>query len=598
MTIARLLRLAAIAIAILGIVDPVITAERIVTPTVAVIDTGPRAQGPGPKSATRPAGSSLGPWPWAVGLPYRFVSGPSLDAAATIVIGNRLPAFAESIGAPAFVLASDPSNQQIAIRRVTAPARARFESRVPIDVAVETHGLAGRHLTVRLDGGGLLHDRVERNIDRDGLVEIPLTFVPAAHGLAHLRVSAGVGVGDTAIADTAVHVDDRRWSVLFFDRRPSWTSTFVRRALEQDARFDVGSRVVTSTGAVTVSGQAPDHLRDVAPLGRYDAIVIGAPDALTKDDVNGLEAFARRRGGAVVLLLEQPQAGLADALTGVARWQETRVAEPLAIEPRFAGLAPLQATEILTPAAADVGRDALATITSAAPSSLSNPTPLWQSPLGAGRLIVSGLVDAWRYRGVPESSAFDAFFRFAIGRAADASPPAIEVRLGEAVITPGESVPVEVTLRDAVLAGADAAPGTIAVEAGFAGAGVSAPVRLWPEPGLGRFRGLLRAPESPGAYLVTVTAGTDRGMAPIIVIDQVTRADDTSPALLAAWATTRGGRVLPAGDTRALEAALASAIPPIRRPARIHPFRSAWWIVAFAGALGGEWWLRRRRNLK
>jgi hypothetical protein len=540
----------------------------------------------------------VGLGPLAFGLRhYRLVSGPSLDAAATIVIGNRLPAFAESIGAPVFVLASDPPNQPIAIRRITAPAQARFESHVPIVVSVETNGLAGRHLTVRLDGGGLLHDRVERTIDRDGRVEIPLTFVPAAHGLAHLRVSAGVGDGDTAVADTAVHVDDRRWSVLFFDRRPSWTSTFVRRALEQDARFDVGSRVVTSTGAVTVSGEAPDHLRDLAPLGRYDAIVIGAPDALTKDDVNGLEAFARRRGGALVLLLEQPQTGLADALTGVARWQETRVAEPLAIEPRFAGLAPLQATEILTPAAADAGRDALAAITSAAPSSLANPTPLWQSPLGAGRLIVSGLVDAWRYRGVPESSAFDAFFRFAIGRAADASPPAIEVRLGEAVITPGESVPVEVTLRDAVLAGAGVPPG-IAVEAVLAGAGVSAPVRLWPEPGLGRFRGLLRAPAAPGAYSVTVTAGTDRGMAPIMVIDQVTRPDDTSPALLAAWATTRGGRVFPAGDTRALEAALASAIPPIRRPARLHPFRSAWWIVAFAGALGGEWWLRRRRNLK
>jgi hypothetical protein len=542
---------------------------------------------------------SFGPGPWALGLSsYRFVSGPSLDAAATILIGNRLPAFAESIAAPVFVFASDPSARPIAIRRVTAPARARFESRVPIVVSVETHGLVGRQLTVRLDGSGLLHDRVERNIDRDGLVEIPLTFVPAAQGLAHLRVSAGVGSGDTAVADTAVHVDERRWSVLFFDRRPSWMSTFVRRALEQDARFEVGSRVVTSTGAVTMSGQAPDHLRDLAPLGRYDAIVIGAPDALTKDDVTGLEAFARRRGGAVVLLLEQPQAGLADALTGVARWQETRVAEPLAIEPRFAGLAPLQATEILTPAAADADRDALAMVAPAAASSLSNPTPLWQSPFGAGRLIVSGLVDAWRYRGVPESSAFDAFFRFAIGRAADASPAAIEVRLGEGVIAPGESVAVDVTLRDAVLSGAGVPPGTVAVEAVLAGTIVSAPVRLWPETGLGRFRGVVRAPESPGAYQVTVTAGTDRGMAPIVVIDQVTRPDDTAAALLAAWATTRGGRVLPAGDTHALEAALASAIPPVRRPARIHPFRSAWWIVPFAGALGGEWWLRRRRTLK
>ena len=64
---------------------------------------------------------------------------------------------------------------------------------MPIVVSVETNGAAGRDLTVRLDGSGLLHDRVEQRIDRDGLVDIPLTFVPAAHGLAHLRVSASLG---------------------------------------------------------------------------------------------------------------------------------------------------------------------------------------------------------------------------------------------------------------------------------------------------------------------------------------------------------------------------------------------------------------------
>jgi hypothetical protein len=28
-----------------------------------------------------------------------------------------------------------------------------------------------------------------------------------------------------------------------------------------------------------------------------------------------------------------------------------------------------------------------------------------------------------------------------------------------------------------------------------------------------------------------------------------------------------------------------------------HPMRSAWWIIPFALALSGEWWLRRRRGL-
>ncbi|MEZ5316254.1 MAG: hypothetical protein R2752_02525 [Vicinamibacterales bacterium] len=41
---------------------------------------------------------------------------------------------------------------------------------------------------------------------------------------------------------------------------------------------------------------------------------------MTAADVRGLAAFARERGGTVVLLLEQADAGLAASLTGVTGW--------------------------------------------------------------------------------------------------------------------------------------------------------------------------------------------------------------------------------------------------------------------------------------
>ena len=74
MTLERILRAVAIAIAVLGIVDPTLTANRDVTATVAVIETAAGAA----ETLTLPPR-------------FRISRGPSPDAAATIVVGHRLP---------------------------------------------------------------------------------------------------------------------------------------------------------------------------------------------------------------------------------------------------------------------------------------------------------------------------------------------------------------------------------------------------------------------------------------------------------------------------------------------------------------------------
>ena len=213
MTLERLLRAIAIAIAVLGIVDPAITATRDVPATVAVIETT--------------AGAAD-----ALTLPARFRvhRGLSADAAATIVIGDRLPAFAESIAAPAFFVSLKGGKRSAVIRNVVAPARARFESRVAVNVTVETHGAVGQTWSCGWTVPARCVDRVERRIERDGTIDIPLTVVPAAVGLARIRASASLGSAGASVADFAVDVDDRPWAVLFFDRRPAWNATFVRRA--------------------------------------------------------------------------------------------------------------------------------------------------------------------------------------------------------------------------------------------------------------------------------------------------------------------------------------------------------------------------------
>src|SRR5690606_33560406 len=161
--------------------------------------------------------------------------------------------------------------------------------------------------------------------------DVRLTFVPAAEGALPLRLKAKIGDEVLATADAVVTVSPERWSVLFFDTRPSWTSTFVRRALERDARFDVAFRVITSRAASLAGGQAPQSLADASGLARFDAIVIGAPDGLAQADVAALEAYMRRRGGAVVLLLDGDAAGPYERLTRVAAWSGVTGVDAVAV---------------------------------------------------------------------------------------------------------------------------------------------------------------------------------------------------------------------------------------------------------------------------
>ena len=121
--------------------------------------------------------------------------------------------------------------------------------------------------------------------------------------------------------DIGVDVAVTRSTVLVFDARPSWSSTFVRRAIEDDRRFAVGyrARLAPALSAGTANGRL-----DVAALDLASTVVIGGVDALTASDVALLEQFVRVRGGTLVLLPERAPAGpwsglLAGSWTGVCR---------------------------------------------------------------------------------------------------------------------------------------------------------------------------------------------------------------------------------------------------------------------------------------
>jgi hypothetical protein len=222
---------------------------------------------------------------------------------------------------------------------------------------------------------------------------------------------------------------------------------------------------------------------------------------------------------------------------------------------------------------------------------------IWRLPVGAGRLVVSGALDAWRFRDAA-TSAFDAFWRGLIAESASASSPPIRIDIDRPVLQPGETTEVVVTLREPALADLPGAlPVRASVSAALEGEGDRTSIRLWPDGPVGRFSGSIRSPASPGTFRVMVESGDAFADSPLIVTDEVARPARVEPDLVSAWARAHGGVVFAESARGQLRESLTRTLQMGRRPEMWHPMRSAWWIVPFALALGFEWWWRRRRGL-
>lgn len=615
----RLLRLFAIAIAVAAAIDPAVTSSRAARPVVAVVAADPRADA---ADAGRVAA--------LLGRDHAVIGAPFPAASAVVVVGARVPTAAVRAAlpaeAPVFAVLPDDDAPRLRFVAVDAPARAPLESRIDVVATVDAGAVRGRAIDVvlqQVDERGTVE--VARGTLRwsgaDTVARIPLSFVPAVAGPAWLRVEArtagDAGAAPVAHADLLVDVRDDRWPVLVFDRRPSWQSTFVRRALARDPRFTVTSRIETSVRASSDAGRAPAGLDDPARLAPFAAIVIGAPESLTARDVDGLERWLRQRGGGALLLFDRDSAGPVDRLLGGAPWSVSRTsaAEPIALPALVADSVALRAALVRRPRRMPDVAEAL----DVGPSQ----GVVWRRPVGAGQLLVNGALDAWQWRD-PSRSAFDETWGTVVAELAAAAPDRVAVEVAQAVLAPGQEAPVTVRLRDVVLGATGGGPAGAStgqvVSAALVSGTARIPVRLWPAPTPGELSGHLRAPATPGPWRLVVRAATGAAASPDAALADLRAADaartdaasaevplrvapDASPArpdgpaLLRQWATLRGGVALPSSRVAALPSELARVLRPDTRTVTWHPMRSPWWILPFALALAGEWWLRRRRGL-
>jgi hypothetical protein len=574
------LRTAAFGVALLATLDPSLTSERRGRPLVSVLADENDVL------TTRVT--------HALERRFTVIQGLSDAASATVLVGARVPDESRRPDAPVFAVL--PANERPAFRiaRLDAPSPAQLNARTPVYVQVPVTGGAGRMLDIQLTMDGLVAAQQNAQVRTDSsIVVVGMSVAPGIgpHVLTAIARLSGATTSDSA--SVVVDVRNDRLPILFFDARPTWTSTFIRRAIEQDARFTVVHRVQTSRGLSNTAGAAPMTLRDLESTKGFVTIVVGAPDQLSEADVTGLEAFMRGRGGRVVVLKEGRSSAAVDRLSGASGWRGAQLAAPTAITD-VARVERLRARELFWPGTLPSGATVHAF--NVARDSTRRPI-IWSVPVGAGRLIFSGAIDSWHYRdaGGGDSSGFDAFWSSMMAGHALSSPAAVEVRVSPSPVAPGEETPLRVTVRDAFLSDRDRRSARI--RATLMSDRDSTLLRLWPGVSPGVFTGTVVAPRTTGTYRLDVVAGAERASVPFVVDSGARKPWSDEPEVVSAFVSSRGGMVIGEADLSRLPSHVSSAVESVSRVETWHPMRSPWWIVPFALLLGAEWWWRRRNGL-
>lgn len=572
MTSAHLARAGAIAIAVVAALDPPLSRNRAVPVSVAII------HGPEDRAAASDIRRALSP-------DFTILDGPSPESEATVVVvrgGAPLPRLHDRLRV--FTIGAWSRPASLHVRAVDVPpvtARGRI---VTADITVDAIGLRGQTMTLSLYAGKSLAARATREIDRDVAdVTASMTFVPVTDGPlpVHVEVAAG---GVSARGAAATVTGNRALRVLFVGSRPSWGATFIRRALEQDPAFRVSSSVGTSRGVASTTDDGPG-LADSNARERFDVVVAGAPSALTESAMRELDAFARVRGGTVLLLADADSARALERMTSLRGWTRRTAAEPFSAYGRHGTL---RLSDALTPAYSVIRPIVLA--------DAGSQGIVMQVPSGEGRVIVSGALDDWRYRSDSQAS-YEGFWTGIIADAALASAPPLSLRITPSSVRPGDPVAIEAAARGA--RGGD----TLSIEASMKTPdGRTQMVRLWPSATPGVFTGHAIAPADAGPSTISVsTRATDdasRAEATFFVDPGSALPASMTSEAAALLASTHGGADVGHGNLLGLRAALAGAFPAHRAPATIRPMRYAWWLLPFTLLLGYEWRWRRQRGLK
>lgn len=557
------LRSAAVAIAIAALVDPVWTAGVPVPSQLIAIDLTDAA------SDAVVANLEAAAPRWQI--VRRRATGNRLpcgsdERCVVIADGSRDATVPSDAGALSLIQVRHRASPNLSLQSaVVSSGHAMAAGTARLGLA-RTGAITSSEIRIR-DGDAVVGTAIHK-WDGQQTATIDVPWWPLDLGARALRIEAVPVPGESSVADNtldvAASINATPIPVLMFDARPAWGSTFVRRALEDDERFVVRarSRVAPAVTAGTARGWLDPAALEDAPV-----VIVSGLDALTATDAALLERYVSQRGGSLIVLPERRVDGPAARLIGDG-WREQLTPAPLPI-------GPLRATEILRLDRAPIA----ATVVAYAETSPS----VVALPEGRGRVIVSGAMDAWRYR---DTTGFDRFWTSLVADAAiDGS--ALTVDVDTALAGAGERVPFTLRYRALTPSIALDARGTLRC-----GNEVT-PLRLWPSGAIDEFAGEL-PPMSTGQCRIEVRVGDRLASASVAVVAYPARGTEATLAKLERITRAAGGVVVEAGKEAEIAAALDDSSAESSRIVSVRPMHSPWWLLPFATALSAEWWLRRR----
>jgi hypothetical protein len=532
-----------------------------------------------------------------------FVIDPTQEEAARVLIADhagpasfQLPASdgqaAVSGERAVWALDTTPAPPNARITRLTAPA-VRFPGQaVEVRVVIDADGLQGATTAIVLEDRGVPVATARRawTAQRERW-EASLQYLPPGAAATRLRVRASSTASETSLgdnlADIAVPAMRGPVRTLVVEAAVTWPAMFVRRALEGEPAFAVSAVQRAAKSVATRAGGPPATLIPSA-LSAFEVVVIGGPDSLGARDLEGLRWFIEERGGLVLFIPDERPSGRYLELIGIPSTTPRLLESPARLEHG------LHAAEMLVPADLPPSAAPLASDGEGHPI-------IFSARRGAGAIVFSGALDAWRYR----DDAYAQFWRAVVSSHAAAVPPPIDLRLHPAIAAPGQPVRVFVRLHGADMAGGDVlALPNLSARAVAAGGDVDEPIRLWPTVEPGVYEGQWRA-RTAGPYSVSVTAGDPPSRlprlgetsAPLVVAADAVHGSAADPESLALVTSGSGGQVFPVDRAPALVDAMKNRHPPRTAVTPSHPMRSPWWLVPFAGLLCAEWAVRRKRGL-
>ena len=243
-----LFRAVAVAIAVAAIIDPAMTVTGATRAQVAIVNLEPAST-----AAARVRASLVAD----LGSAFDIAPQISSDVAAAVMIGRGYPG-ARAEGAEGNAVVPDglvvatvtmPDDRAVRIMRVTAPRDVPAATTIHVDVDLEGRAAADQTTDVVARLGGLEVARVaHRWTSARERWRASFDVVPIGDAPFVVRIDAGVDS-----TDVVVGLRRKPLRVEFYDPRPSWATTFVRRALEADARFQVESLTYSSRGVAADS---------------------------------------------------------------------------------------------------------------------------------------------------------------------------------------------------------------------------------------------------------------------------------------------------------------------------------------------------------